>query len=220
MFYIIPVTRTKYNIKSLVYQGFLILFPSKFPSLTTYYRNLFIILLNYIMSNCKYLKQKLNRKLYCKKLISDIKISNCSNCIYKEYLYNNKDKNAQHLLKNCEKNTKMHKITHPVVQKSKKLAKLERNRTSILTDDLDHCIICGKSPINKHEIFYGKNRLKSIEYGLVIPLCTKEHHNQIEKKGIHFDSKLCKKWHIKGQKKFNELYPELDFVEIFGRNYL
>ena len=150
--------------------------------------------------NCKYLKQKLNRKLYCKKINKEIKISNCSNCIYKEYKH----------LPDIKK----------LINKSKRLSKLERNRTSILTDDLDHCIICGKSPVNKHEIFYGKNRLKSIKYGLVIPLCTAKHHNQVGKKGIHFDSKLCKEWHIKGQKKFNKIYPDLDFVEIFGRNYL
>ena len=163
--------------------------------------------------NCKYLKQKLNRKLYCKKIKKEIKISNCSNCIYKEY-------NCTKYKDNCANKNNKNKLSTMIVQKSKKLAKLERNRESILTDDLEHCIICGKSPVNKHEIFYGKNRLKSIKYGLVIPLCTAEHHNQVGKKGIHFDSKLCKEWHIKGQKKFNEVYPELDFVEIFKRNYL
>jgi hypothetical protein len=166
--------------------------------------------------NCKYLKQKINRKLYCKKLKSDIKISNCSNCIYKEYLYNNKDKNAQYLLKKCKKNTKMHKITHPIVQKSKKLAKLERNRTSILTDDLNRCFIpgCGKVKEDLHEIYPGRNRLNSIKYGLVLPLCREHHiliHNDLNTRLIYF--KL-------GQKKFNEVYPNLDFVEIFGRNYL
>jgi hypothetical protein len=105
-------------------------------------------------------------------------------------------------------------------KKSKKLAKMERDRESLFTNDLKHCIICGKTPVNKHEIFYGKNRQNSIIYKLVIPLCTAEHHNQIGKTGIHFDKKLCDKWHVKGQKKFNEVYPDLDFVEIFKRNYL
>lgn len=143
--------------------------------------------------NCKYLKQKLNRKLYCKKIKSDIKISNCSNCIYKEYHFPDNGK---------------------MINKSKKLAKLERNRTSILTDDLEHCFICGRPKEDLHEIFGGRNRLNSIKFGLVLPLCREHHilmHNDLNTRLIYF--KL-------GQKKFNEIYPDLDFVEIFGRNYL
>ncbi len=47
-----------------------------------------------------------------------------------------------------------------------KVLKLERNRKSIFTDDL-----CGSKKDNLHEIFFVKNRLKSMEYGFVIPLC-------------------------------------------------
>ena len=108
-----------------------------------------------------------------------------------------------------------------IKKRTNKLNKLERNRFSLFTEDLDHCIICGKSPINKHEIFFGtKNRLNSIKYGLVIPLCTAEHHNQVGCTGIHFDKELRKHWQIKAQKKFQEVYSELDFLEIFGKNYL
>ena len=38
--------------------------------------------------------------------------------------------------------------------------------------------------------------------------------------GVHFNKRLdnkLKKW---GQKKFEEMYPDLNFLEIFGRNYL
>lgn len=146
--------------------------------------------------NCKYLKQKINRKLYCKKIKKEIKISNCSNCIYKEY--------------------NRFPIKGKTINKSKRLAKLERNRSSILTDDLDKCFIpgCGKVKEDLHEIYPGRNRLNSIKYGLVLPLCREHHiliHNDLNTRLIYF--KL-------GQKKFNEVYPELDFVEIFKRNYL
>lgn len=105
--------------------------------------------------------------------------------------------------------------------KSNKLAKLERERFSLFTDDLEHCIICHKSPVNKHEIFGGSaNRKKSMEYGLVIPLCTCEHHDQINCRGIHFDKKLRNEWHIKGQAMFNKTYPNLNFKDIFGKNYI
>lgn len=98
-------------------------------------------------------------------------------------------------------------------------------RFSILTDDLTTCIECRekgiiRKNINKHEIFYGKNRQNSIKYGLVIPLCQEEHHNQFQSKGIHFDKELCDKWHKRGQEAFKEKYPELDFVSIFRKNYL
>lgn len=168
--------------------------------------------------NCISLKQKLNRTLYCKYKKKDIKISECSDCVFKKY------KNVQYNVKISEKNTKMHnkiKNTVQIKNKTYRLVKMERNRFSIFTDDLDHCIICGKPNTNKHEIFFGsKHRQLSIKYGLVIPLCTAEHHNQIDKKGIHFDKMMQDYWHKKGQTRFKEVYPNLDFVNIFKRNYL
>lgn len=188
------------------------------------------------MNNCKYLKQKLNRKLYCKKLKCDIKISNCSNCKYKEY-------NCTKYKDNCANKNNKNKLSTMIVQKSnnhqipnkdinkdnkpiwvkkssklsnksKRLAKLERNRTSILTDDLDHCYLCGKAKNDLHEIYPGRNRLNSIKYRLILPLC-REHHIK-----MHNDLNMRLKYLKLGQKKFNEVYPELDFVEIFKRNYL
>lgn len=169
--------------------------------------------------NCKYLKQKLNRKLECKLTNRIITFKDCKECKEKEFkndimISNKKCTISSNCCANSDKKTSRMSV------KSKKLAKMERERESLFTDDLNHCIICGKTPVNKHEIFYGKNRQNSIIYKLVIPLCTAEHHNQIGKTGIHFDKKLCDKWHVKGQKKFNEVYPDLDFVEIFKRNYL
>lgn len=58
-----------------------------------------------------------------------------------------------------------------------KLVKLEKNRTSILTEDLEHCILCGANDPDINEIFMGRNRLNSIKYGLLIPLC-RTHHQE------------------------------------------
>ena len=150
------------------------------------------------MNNLKCLKQGFN-KYVCKRTNKEIKLYECKNCPYKEY---------------------KERKTDSIKKRSSKLAKLERERFSLFTDDLEHCIICGKSPVNKHEIFGGRNRLNSIKYGLVIPLCTCKHHNQVECKGIHFDRKLQDEWHIKGQLKFIEVYPDLRFEDIFKINYL
>lgn len=167
---------------------------------------------------CIYLKQKFNHKFECKKSKKEICLKDCSNCPYKEYKKctitvkksTYKWKNAQKSPVYCAK----------MKQRSSKLSKLERNRFSLFTDDLNHCIICGKSPVNKHEIFGGRNRLNSIKYGLVIPLCTCEHHDQVNCRGIHFDKRLRDEWHKKGQAIFSKAYPDLKFEDIFKKNYL
>lgn len=143
---------------------------------------------------CKNLKQKVNRKLYCKKLKSDIMISKCNNCKYKEYSIKSNS-------------TKLKKRTG-------KQNKLERNRFSILTNDLDHCVICGAKKDHLHEIFFGRNRLNAIKYGLMIPLC-QTHHAEMHKNNEWQDY-----WHKKGQQAFMAHYPNLDFMEIFKINYL
>ena len=148
------------------------------------------------MSNCLHLKQKLNRTLYCKKLKKEIKISECSNCKYKEY--------------SIKSNSTKLKT------RSKKQARLERNRFSILTNDLDHCVMCRAKKEHLHEIFFGRNRANSIKYGLVIPLCSLHH---IE---IHKNKEWQDYWHIVAQKRFMEYYHKSinEFIVIFKINYL
>ena len=139
---------------------------------------------------------------YCtllKKIITD----ECCNCINKEY------KEVKKLsTKNVNKSNK----------RSSKITKLERNRTSIFTDDLDHCIICSDNKDNLHEIIYGKNRLNSMKYGFVIPLCFNHH---VGNRGIHSNRDLDLFYKRKCQKYFEEnIGDRLDFIRIFGKSYL
>ena len=169
--------------------------------------------------NCINLKQKLDRTLYCKQKKCIIKLSECNGCPYKEYKgnYNNNYKKNKNNVKICKKTAKMHNKLQKTVQirkKSTKLAKMERERFSILTKDLDHCIFCGAKKDNLHEVIFGSNRLNSIKYGLVIPVCY-EHHLE-----CHKNSQLQDDWKIKAQIKFEEVYPDLDFLKIFGKNYI
>jgi hypothetical protein len=101
-------------------------------------------------------------------------------------------------------------------QKSSKLAKLERSRFSIFTDDLDTCMFCGLSATDLNEIFRGRNRRNSMKWGAVIPLC-RNCHNKITD-----NIELETKWKIKGQKQVMDFYKmsKEEFIEIFGRNYL
>lgn len=118
----------------------------------------------------------------------------------------------------------MEQLMYPKPKHKKQNKRIsESKRYSIITANLDCCIMCGRTNTNKHEIFGGnRNRENSKKYGLVIPLCVFEHHNQIECKGIHFDKELMENWHKIGQKVFMEHYNKTveEFIQIFGKNYL
>lgn len=95
-------------------------------------------------------------------------------------------------------------------------------RYSIITNDLEHCIECGRYSIELHEVFFGvANRHKSIEDGLVIPLCHKYHHNG-NLIGIHQDIKLNMKYRKIAEKRWLEYYNKTidDFRKRYGCNYL
>jgi len=101
-----------------------------------------------------------------------------------------------------------------IKKKSAKLSYLERNRTSLFTDDLKHCILCGKKKDALHEVIFGCSRQISMKYGLVIPLCYECHQE------MHINKLWQDDWKRKGQLAFIANYPDLDFLSIFHRNYL
>ena len=159
-------------------------------------------------NNCIYLKQKLNRTLECKKQKKIINIRECSNCEYKEY----KNEKCTEFSKNSANHTLKNKELR---KKSTNLAKLERKRYSVFTDDLDHCIICGNKKDHLHEIFFGSNRQKSMQYGFVIPLCT-EHHAE-----MHINKDWQEYWHVKGQEYWEKnISSRKEFIRVFGKSYL
>ena len=156
-------------------------------------------------NNCIYLKQKLNRSLECKKQKKIINIRECNNCKYKEYKCTEFQKNSAN---STFKNTTLY-------NKSAKLAKLERNRFSVFTDNLDHCIICRAKKDHLHEIFFGSNRQKSMLYGFVIPVCS-EHHAE-----MHRNKDWQEYWHIKGQEYWEEFIDSKEeFIKVFGKSYI
>lgn len=158
---------------------------------------------------CIHLKKRKN-KPYCNIMKKEITFSRCRECDNKEYKPNNAQikKNAQLQEKISPKKAKMH-------NKSKKLAKLERDRFSVFTDDLTTCYLCGKPKNDLHELLEGRNRVNSIKFGYVIPVCRLCHsqiQNNIEFKNI---------WAKKVQEHFEENLGSRDeFLSIFRRNYL
>ena len=99
-------------------------------------------------------------------------------------------------------------------KKTYNLTKLERNRYSILTDNLDECVICGSPYVEMHEVYGGKNRRVSKQNGFCVPLC-RRHHDDVtncEEKSLFLKRKM--------QKKFEEANSREEFIKLIGKNYL
>lgn len=143
---------------------------------------------------CIHIKKRKN-KPYCTILKEEITLSQCQECVDKEY-------------KNAQKNKN-------IVHKSKKIAKLERNRKSVFTTDLEHCYLCKRKKEELHEIFAGRNRLNSMKYDLVLPLCHECH--SLNQNNPFFNDY----WHKQGQEYFEcNIGTREEFIKIFKRNYL
>lgn len=95
-----------------------------------------------------------------------------------------------------------------------KITRLERMRYSILTKDLTKCFICGGIKQDIHEIYEGARRIPSMKYGCCIPVCRICHRH------LHDDYNFALPYKQLCQKKFIETYPDVDFLEIFHKNYI
>ena len=91
-------------------------------------------------------------------------------------------------------------------------------KESILTADMEHCMVCGKPHPHKHHVFGASNRKWSEKYKLTVPLCYVHHNGSAD--GVHFNKEFDTKLKEYAQERFQEEYPELSFREIFGKNYL
>ena len=149
------------------------------------------------MNNLDCRKVKMNGTFICKKTGKEVTYSKCNNCTLKKY------KPTKPLVKKT-----------PIKKKTDKLIKMERERYSLFTEDLTHCYMCGGKKEHLHELIFGSNRLNSIKYGLVIPICSKCHRES------HKNAKLQYIWKAKAQIMFEKAYPDLDFIKIFGKNYI
>lgn len=99
---------------------------------------------------------------------------------------------------------------------------------SILHDKKDRtCFLCillrgdssRKDNLHEHHVFFGwANRKLSEKYGLKVYLCI-EHH-EIGTEAVHQNSEISKMIQVYAQRAFMKKWPEKDFKEIFGRNYI
>lgn len=72
--------------------------------------------------------------------------------------------------------------------------------------------------LHEHHIFGGPNRDFSEAYGLKVYLCV-EHH-ETGKMAAHRCQETQDLLHKIGQREFEEHYPDKNFREIFGKEYL
>ena len=94
------------------------------------------------------------------------------------------------------------------------------DRFSILQNERK-CLVCGTTQnINIHEVYYGRNRQKSIKEGCCVYLCGR-HHNQ-SNQGIHFNHELDLKVKKLMETTWLKYYDKTidEFINTFGRNYL
>ena len=116
----------------------------------------------------------------------------------------------------CKKCLKRNLASNKGIQikkKTTKLQKLEKNRFSILTDNLEQCYFCGKPKDDLNEIFSGSNRKKSMEWGCVIPLCRECHRIW------HREKSIRQKYYDICRNKYVELYGFEKFMKEFKKSY-
>jgi len=184
------------------------------------------------MNYCIYIKRR-KGKPFCTYFNKEVTWNECKECKKKVYKMKNKknsfytksesnSKNAQYLKKAVQRKLHEYSKMSITVQKSKKLslkskkiAKLERNRYSVFTNDLKHCFICKRKKEELHEIYAGRNRLNSMKYGFVLPLCHECH--SLNQNNPFFNDF----WHKNGQEYWEcNIGSRNEFIAIFRRNYL
>lgn len=87
---------------------------------------------------------------------------------------------------------------------------------SIMTDDLEHCYFCGKTPVQFHHVFGGSNRNKATEDDLFVPLCWECHvkvHNEPSQR-LNFILKQ------RGQWEYEATHTREEFRKRYGKSYI
>ena len=170
------------------------------------------------MNYCIHLKKRKN-KPYCKLLDREITLSECNSI-------NSENKCREYKVKNEENSTYKNKKStlkrkSPVKSgnmknKSNKLTKLERNRFSVFTDDINKCMFCPATTNRTwHEIYCGRNRQNSMEDGFCLRMCLLCHEKKQE------DSQFNEFWHHKAQLWYESIIGSREqFLARYRRNYL
>lgn len=88
---------------------------------------------------------------------------------------------------------------------------------SIITNDMNHCFICGRPYPQKHHAMNGANKKKSEKYGLMVPLCERHHTGD---EGVHRKPERMLAMRQLAQIKFEKIYSHELWLQEFGKSYL
>lgn len=85
-----------------------------------------------------------------------------------------------------------------------------------MTDDLDHCYLCRKRPVQFHHVFGSYNRDKATEDGLFVPLCWECNMK------LHNEPSQQKMYGLKqiGQWEYEKTHTRDEFRRRYGKSYL
>lgn len=148
--------------------------------------------------NCKNFRKRSRKKsiiLYCAAQNKEITFDDCKKCLKfkpREYKGLNKGKK-------------------PMKKKSKKLAKIEKDRDKGKIKS-GFCQACGKwsSRLDPHEIYGGSNRLRSIKHGFVKDICRLCHDD--EEKILELRKEV--------QQEYEKAHSREEFIKLIGWSYL
>ena len=99
-----------------------------------------------------------------------------------------------------------------ISKRTSKQNELEKSRNNIPGTKNNKCYNCHREfkNLDKHEIYGGSNRKRSIENGFVVNLCRTCHQNE------HLINKLK----IEFQKKYEKDHTRAEFIQLIGKSYI
>ena len=96
---------------------------------------------------------------------------------------------------------------------------------SIMQEKDGRCYLCmllhddySVKIVQEHHVIFGRaNRKLSEKYGLKIYLCIWHHTEGPE--AVHKNAEIARMLKVSAQRIFRKVFPELDWMSIFGKNY-
>ena len=87
---------------------------------------------------------------------------------------------------------------------------------SIMTEDWEHCFVCGRERQQVHHVIGGAYRKKSEKFGLIIPICN-ECHREVHDSP---NQELNKKLKANAQADFQMDHTYAEWMKYFDKNYM
>ena len=92
-------------------------------------------------------------------------------------------------------------------------------KSSVLTDDMEHCFVCGSPYAECHHVFFGSYQKKYADkYKFYLPLCPEHHKGN---SGPHMNKTKDIEYKKMAQRYYEEnISNRSNFMMDFGKNYL